>query len=47
MAGAVTKLFGGALNSASLISAVGFIGGLVGGTSAMAGTYFRQLIGKN
>ncbi len=47
MASAVTKLLGGTLNSVSLISAVGFIGGLVGGTSAMAGTYFRQLLNKN
>jgi FtsH-binding integral membrane protein len=43
---AFSNVFGGKISSAQLISATGFIGGLVGGFSAMTGTMLRDLFRK-
>ena len=43
---AFSNVFGGKLSGGQLIAATGFIGGLVGGFSAMTGTLLRQVFQK-
>jgi hypothetical protein len=43
---AFSNVFGGKLSGGQLIAATGFIGGLVGGFSAMTGTLLRQIFQK-
>ena len=43
---AFSNVFGGKLSSGQLIAGTGFIGGLVGGFSAMTGTLLRQVFQK-
>jgi hypothetical protein len=43
---AFSNVFGGKLSSAQLIAGTGFIGGLVGGFSAMTGTLLRDIFRK-
>jgi hypothetical protein len=43
---AFSNVFGGKLSGTQLIWATGFIGGLVGGFSAMSGTLLRQIFKK-
>ncbi len=43
---AFSNVFGGKLSGGQLIGATGFIGGLVGGFSAMTGTLLRQIFQK-
>ncbi|MDZ7880919.1 MAG: hypothetical protein U5L45_24800 [Saprospiraceae bacterium] len=43
---AFSNVFGGKLSSTQLIGATGFIGGLVGGMSAMTGTLLRDIFRK-
>jgi hypothetical protein len=44
---AFSNIFGGKISGAQLIGATGFIGGIVGGFSAMSGTYLRQIFKKD
>jgi hypothetical protein len=44
---AFSNVFGGKLSSGQLIAGTGFIGGLVGGFSAMTGTLLRDIFRKN
>jgi hypothetical protein len=44
--GAFSNVFGGKISSGQLIAATGFIGGLVGGFSAMTGTLLRDIFRK-
>jgi hypothetical protein len=43
---AFSNVFGGKLSGGQLIMATGFVGGLVGGFSAMTGTLLRQIFQK-
>ena len=47
MSGTLSDMFNGALSATQLILATGLIGGLVGGSAAMAGTLFRNLFKKD